>query len=143
MPDTSGGAVNRPVPASEDGTIMQNGLVAWTRRTPTRLPPGWVSAPSATVAAAVSTAAAAAAVSTAAAAAAATAAILSGRTRFSLAHRQGAAVDILAIQGGNGRIRNVLIIDGHEGEAAATAGFAIHDNLGAVDLTVAGKHGSK
>lgn len=93
---------------------------------------------SATVAACSAAAAAAAAVSTAAAASA-TAAFLARRTGFGLAHGQCTAIDILAIQRGDRCIRNVLVTNSNKRETAATAGFAIHDHLGAVDLAMGGK----
>src|SRR4051812_46528117 len=96
-------------------------------------PAGAAAAPSAAVAAATATAAGVAA---ATAAAAAAAAVLTGP---GFVDGEGAAVVLLAVEGGDGRI--CLGVVGHfdEPEALAAAGVSVVDDLGGHDLPVLGK----
>jgi hypothetical protein len=85
----------------------------------------------AAVSAAATASAAAAAESTAAAGAAST-----GLTRFGLTNGDCATVELVAVETGDCRLAFSVIVHGNEREAAAAAGVAIGDDLGAIDSAV-------
>src|SRR5688572_2519824 len=68
-----------------------------------------------------------------AAPAAAAAAVLAGP---GLVDGQGPAVGLLAVEGGDGRLRLLVGLHLHEAEALGAAGVAVHDDLGRLHRAV-------
>ena len=100
-------------------------------------------ATAATTAVATATAAATTTVATATAAATVAAAATTtrtGRALTGLVDRQGPAIDLLAVEGRDGRLQTFVGLHFHETEAARTAGLAIRDHLGASHGAVSSKH---
>jgi hypothetical protein len=52
---------------------------------------------------------------------------------------QGAAIQLRAVQGGNGFLRFLIVAHGHETKAAGAIGHAIHHQIGFHDCAVFGK----
>src|SRR5258708_3315857 len=95
---------------------------------------------------AIPSAAAAAAASAAAVSTTAAAATLAGavrRARFGRGDVQGAPTLLRAVERRDGRLAFSVVRHGDETETTATAGVAIHHNLGAFDGAMGGEEGGE